>query len=77
MIAPFLIILRVANRRALTSEAVVSGNIDSIHFRSQGKSTSGDETLSDGHPMSSVDHDGETSGELGIGVETGIEEVPL
>lgn len=38
----FLIILRVVNWRALTSEAVVSGNVGLIHFL-------------DGHPMGSSD----------------------
>jgi hypothetical protein len=77
VIAPFLIILRVANRRALTGEAVASGNVGSIRFKSRGKSTGGDGTLSDGHPTSYVDPGGETTGEPGIGVETAIEEVPL
>ena len=34
-IAPFLIVLRVANRTALTSN-IVSGNITSIRFRTRG-----------------------------------------
>lgn len=76
-IAPFLIILRVAKRRALTSEAVASGNVGSMHFKGPGDSTGGDGTLSDGQPVGSTDPDKETAGELAIGVETAIEEVPL
>lgn len=78
MIAPFLIVLRVADRRALTSETIVTGNIGSIHFRSQGKSTVGNETLPDDHPASSTDTREETSRELGTGPgESAIEEVSL
>ena len=40
-IAPLLIIERAANRRALTSETIVSG-IDSIRFKSQAESASDD-----------------------------------
>lgn len=42
VVAPFLITLRVANRRALTSEMIASGNVGSMHFRSQGRSTTGE-----------------------------------
>ena len=79
MIAPFLIILRVANQRALSSETIVSGNIGSIHFRSEGKSTVGTttDTLPDGNPGSSMDVSGETFGENEVRGETAIEEVPL
>ena len=56
VVAPFLIILRVFNRSALTSDTIVSGIVDSIHFRGQEGSTSADETLSDGHhPAGSLD----------------------
>jgi hypothetical protein len=71
VIASYLIILRVANRSALTSEAVASENVGSIRFRSAGGTTGGNETLPDGHAMSFVETSGEASGELGIGVETG------
>lgn len=71
VIATFLIVLRVANRSALTSEAVASGDLGSIHFRSGGGSTGGGETLPDpGHSMSHMEMNGETSGELDVGVET-------
>ena len=79
-IAPFLIVLRVANRTALTSETVASGNIGSIRFRSQGESTGMDGTLSDGNPRvySASGPDttrGETPGEFDTGDENTIEEV--
>ena len=77
VIAPFLIVLRVANRTAVTSEAVASGNIGSIRFRSQRESTDGIVTLPDGGPVGSVSTNGDNSGEFGGGIETGIEEVPL
>jgi len=48
VIAPFLITLRVANQSALTSKTIVSGNIGSIRFVSQGESTGGNiETIPD------------------------------
>jgi hypothetical protein len=79
VIAPFLIILRVADRRALTSNAVTSGNIDSIRFKSQGETTAGEVSLSDVYPTSSMGPDGETPDGPGVGVEpeTAIEEVHL
>lgn len=45
VIAPYLIILRVAKRRELTSETI-SGGIDSIRFQSQ-VTTDGDGSLAD------------------------------
>ena len=60
VIAPFLITIRVASRRALTNEMISSGGVGSIHFRSQGRSTNGENT-----------------GELGVGTEDTIQEVPL
>lgn len=77
VIAPLLITLRVASRRALTSEAIVSGNIGSIHFNSEGKSTVGNGTLSDEHPVGSTDTHEDTSDELPIAGETAIEEVAI
>jgi len=62
--APFLIIIRVANRRALTSDTIVSGDIGSI---------GGSETLPEESPTSSVNANGETFGGLGAG--DGIGEV--
>ena len=77
VIAPLLIVLRVANRSALTSETITSGNVGSLHFRSQGKTTSGDEAISEEHPTSSVDKDRETPTESGVGTQAAIDEVPL
>ena len=67
IIAPFLIVLRVANRSALTSDDIVSGNPVSIHFRSQERSTAGSDTLTNESSAGPMD-DGETSGERGAGV---------
>ena len=67
LIALFLIILRVADRRALTSETIASGSVGSIHRMSNGGATEGDsETLPDDSHVSSVDADGETPGGLGV-----------
>ena len=77
-IAPFLIILRVANQTALTSEAVASGTICSIHFRSHGQSTGGDQTLSNGNTIRwASDAHGEALGEFNADAEDVIEKVPL
>ena len=74
VIAPYLIILRVAKRRAMTSE-LVSGTAGSMHFRSQGM-TAGDETLPDGDNVNWVGVNGEDPGELGAGTEDATKEVP-
>ena len=78
VIALFLIIRRVADRRALTKESVPSWNIGSIHFKSQGdSSTVGDEVPPNGDPMCSMDAHREAFGESGIEAETTtIEEIP-
>lgn len=64
VIGPFLIVLRVASQRALTSETIVSEHIGSIRFQSQ-RTTGGDLSLSDEHPMTSTDNDEETTGGSG------------
>ena len=62
----------------MTSEAVVSGSIGSIHFKSQAQSTGGDWSLSNGNPVHSAsDTHGEALGECDAGVENAIEVVPL
>src|ERR1700753_1381229 len=53
VIGPFLIILRVANRRAVTSETIASGDIGSFHVDRR-RSMSGDNILSDGQPASPI-----------------------
>jgi len=77
VIAPFLVILRVANRRALTSESVASPNIGSIRFGGQGESADDDGSLPDGNLVGSMGANDETPGTLDVAIETTIEEVPL
>lgn len=77
VISPLLVILRVANRRALTSEAIASGNISTLHFGGGGESTVGDESLHEGYTTSSTDTPTEKPGEHSAGAETIIEEVSL
>ena len=76
VIAPFLIVLRVANRSALKSEAGPSGNFGSIHFRSLGESTNGNTTLSGENFTSSTETNGGTPVEFGDEVGDTAEEVP-
>ena len=80
VIAPFLIVLRVANRTSLTSKAIVSGNVGSIRFKSQtNSSVGGDGTLSGGDLAidSTPDARGEVPGEYDARVDHAIEDVPL
>lgn len=79
VIAPLLIILRVADRRALKGTATAPGNpVSEIRFGSQGKSTGAIGTL-DEHLTSSAGTDGGAPGEHGVGfqTETTIDEVAL
>jgi hypothetical protein len=76
VIAPFLIILRVANRSALTSDTIISGNVGSLQFRGQEKSTSGIGTFPDEYLASSTEPDGETPGKIDVEVGAVIVEVP-
>ena len=69
VIAPFLIVLRVANRTALTSETNISENVGTMHFVSEGESAESDGTVLDGNTVSVTDANGETSGEHGIVAE--------
>lgn len=69
VIAPLLIIRRVAKQSALTSSTIASGN---ARFKNQGRS-SGSGTLPGDYPLSSVEAYGKTSGDhIAIGVETTI-----
>jgi len=80
VIGSFLIILRVANRTALTSDTVATGNIGSIRFKSHGVSTGGNGTFPDANPMSSsMESDEETSSKAEAEARDGdmIEEVAL
>ena len=75
VIAPYLIIIRVANQRALTTDSI-SGTIGSMRFRSQG-STDGDGSLPDGDPTDSMEIYSGSAREPGTGDGSSIEEVPL
>ena len=75
VIAPYLIILRVAKRRAITSESI-SGTAESIRFRSQG-STDGDGSLPNGDPVNATEVNSEAAGERVAVDENAIEEVSL
>ena len=75
VIAPYLITLRVAKRRAMTSEST-SGTVESIRFRSQG-STDGNGSLLDGDPVNATEVNSEAAGEHVTVDENAIEEVPL
>jgi len=70
VIAPMLIIQRVANQSALTSDSIATGNQGSFVFRSQGRTTDGSGTLPGGFPMDSTDKYGSNDG---VGVNTALE----
>jgi len=63
VIAPLLIIKRVANRTALTSDAIVIGRVSTFHVRSRGGSAGGGRALSGGHPTCSAGNHGKDIGE--------------
>ena len=63
-----LIIQRVANQSALTSNTIIPGHLGSFHVRS-GRKSMGGGTLPGGYPMDSVDRYGKNGRELGIGVD--------
>lgn len=73
VIAPFLIILRIADRSAITSDNSTSGSSGSNQFMSQGESTSSNEIPPDESPAGSVDAPGKTPGELGVEVEIAVD----
>ena len=70
VIAPLLIIQRVANKSALTSNTIASRHLSSFRARSRGMSTGGNVNLSGGDPTSPVNNLGVGSGDLGVGDET-------
>lgn len=77
VIASYLIILRAANRTALTpGDAITSRRIDSIRFGGPGESTGGTRTLPDEDPVGSIGTNGETLVESGVGAQNIIMEVP-
>ena len=64
-----LIIQRVANKNALTSDSIAPGTVRSFKARTREESASGSDPLPSGDPMNSVGGRGvDFSGELGIGV---------
>ena len=69
VIAPLLIIQRVANKSALTSNTLVSGRLSTFKARSRGELTDGGGAVPGGDPTSSVGEHGMDSGELRVGVE--------
>lgn len=71
VIAPFLVILRVANRTALTSEVITEGP-STICFKSRTEVTE-DDGLG-GNPTSSVGGLGDSPGESSVGAQNAIEE---
>ena len=77
MIAPFLILLRVAKRSALTSETTALGPLSTPRFRGDGELVGGDATISHRNPTNSMEVNGGIPTEGGIGAENTIEEVPL
>ena len=77
MISPLLITHRVANRTALTSETIVSGNIGSIRFKSHVETTDIDGVASDGDFTSSTAPPAETPPSEHRSSRTGIETIPL
>ena len=73
VIAPLLIIQRVANQSALTGSAVVSGNVSSFRARSRRELTTRGVTFPGRDSMSSADENGKNSDEPGVEVETTTE----
>ena len=73
VIAPLLVIQRVADKSAATSDAVVSGRISDFEVRSRGELTGGSGALSSGCPASPVDQYGINSYELRVKVGTTID----
>ena len=78
VISPFLIILRVANQTALTTDTIATGNIkiDPLHFMSHGGSN-GQDAPSEGYPVTGIHTSEESSGERDVRVETTFDEVRL
>ena len=73
VIAPLLIVRRVANKSAFTSDSVASERISEFKARSQGRSTGRSDALPGGDSTSSVDECGTSSGEHRIEVETSVD----
>ena len=75
VIAPYLIILRVANRRALTSEKS-SGASSSVRFKGQWTRSS-EGSLPEGDSINLTEVNGKSQGRLGAGADDTTVEVPF
>ena len=71
VIAPLLIVKRVAEKNASPSNTITTGNISSSRSQRESKGSGG--VLPSGYPMDSVGKYRETPGELRVGVETTID----
>lgn len=76
VIAPFLIISRVADRRASTRESTISGTVSSIRFGSGGESMVGTGAPPEGHPIDTADMYEGTTGGPGARKETMVDGAP-
>ena len=72
MIAPLLIIQRVANNSALTSTTVAPRGVYSSEVENQGKLTGGSDALSNGYLMDPVGERGINCGKLGVEIEASM-----
>ena len=70
VIASLLIIQRVANKSALTSDSLAAGHISEFKARSRGGLTDGSNPIPGGHTMSPVGEREMDSGEPEIAVES-------
>ena len=70
VIAPLLIIQRVANKSALTSETITPGRVSEFKAVTLGESAGDGSALPAGEPMASVDRYGVGSGELRVETTT-------
>ena len=73
VIAPLLVIQRVADKSALTSDSVVSAHFSELIARNGGQLTAGGDTLPGGDPMRSANRNEKNSGELEVGVTATID----
>ena len=73
VLAPLLIIHRVANQRAFTHETAPEG-ISSIQFLDQRESAGGSHTFLDASATGSMERDGDAAGGHGVGAEIPSEE---
>ena len=59
----------------MTGEAIASGNVSTLHFEGEGRSTVGDESVHEGYTTSSTNTHTEKPGEHSVETEKIIEEV--